>query len=80
MPPLAIAATMGGIRLAAPGIAAVKQFTPEFHRHLHSLGDRVRNTNVWDKAQSVPLHATGSARLAIHWSPPRSSIIRPSSQ
>ena len=53
------------------GIAAVKQFTPEFHRHLHALGDRVRNgINALGQKHKVPLQATGIGQFfAIHWTP-----------
>jgi len=58
----------------AAGIAAVKQYTPEMHRHLHNLGDRARaGINALAKKHNIPLQAIGVASLAASIGPrPRS--------
>lgn len=73
-PPLAIAATMGGMAIClAAGIAALKQLTPEAHRHLHALGDHMREgINKIGQKYKVPLQATGIGQFTgIHWTPTR---------
>ncbi len=71
-PPLAIAATMGGMAIClAAGIAAIKQLTPQAHRHLHALGDHMRDgiSKIAHK-HNVPLQATGIGHFTgIHWTP-----------
>ena len=72
MAPLIIAATMGGMPIClAAGIAAVKQYTPEMHRHLHLLGDRARaGINALAKKHKLPLQATGVGQFSgLHWTP-----------
>jgi glutamate-1-semialdehyde 2,1-aminomutase len=71
-PPLAIAATMGGMAIClAAGIAAVKQLRPQAHRHLHALGDHLREgIGEIARKQKVPLQATGIGHFTgIHWTP-----------
>jgi len=69
-PPIAIASTMGGMPIClAAGIATLKQLTPEAHRHLHKLGDHIRD-GIARLAQkhNVPLQATGVGHFSgIHW-------------
>jgi glutamate-1-semialdehyde 2,1-aminomutase len=72
MAPLMIAATMGGMPIClAAGIAAVKQFTPEMHRHLHMLGDRARNgIAALAQKHNVPLQVNGMGQfIGFHWTP-----------
>jgi glutamate-1-semialdehyde 2,1-aminomutase len=70
MPPVGIASTMGGMPIClAAGIAALKQLTPEAHRHLHLLGDHMRE-GIAGLAQKhgMPLQATGVGQfIGIHW-------------
>ncbi|HXR36472.1 MAG TPA: aminotransferase class III-fold pyridoxal phosphate-dependent enzyme [Candidatus Binataceae bacterium] len=71
-PPLAIAATMGGMAIClAAGIAAIKQLTPQAHRHLHALGDHMRDGIAKiARKHNVPLQATGIGHFTgIHWTP-----------
>jgi len=70
--PLLIAATMGGMPIClAAGLAAVKQYTPEMHRHLHLLGDRARDGfRALAKKYNVPLQVTGVGQFTgLHWAP-----------
>jgi len=70
--PLMIASTMGGMPIClAAGIAAVKQYTPEMHRHLHNLGDRARaGINALAKKHNIPLQAIGVGQFSgLHWTP-----------
>jgi len=70
--PITIASTMGGMPIClAAGIAAVKQFTPQMHRHLHMLGDRARSgLAALAKKHNVPLQVTGVGQFSgLHWAP-----------
>ena len=70
--PLLIASTMGGMAVClAAGIAAVKQYTPEMHRHLHMLGERARGgVATLAKKYDVPLQVSGVGQFfGLHWTP-----------
>jgi glutamate-1-semialdehyde 2,1-aminomutase len=71
-PPLGIAATMGGMPIClAAGLATLRQLTPEVHRHLHKLGDHMREgVAAIANKHKVPLQATGIGQfIGIHWTP-----------
>lgn len=69
--PMGVMSTFGGNSAAlAAGIACLEKLTPESHRRMTTLGDRIRATiDGFGKKYSVPLHATGLGNLiGIHWS------------
>ena len=71
-PPLGIAATMGGMPIClASGLATLRQLTPDVHRHLHKLGDHMRDgIAAIAHKHKVPLQATGIGQfIGIHWTP-----------
>ena len=72
--PITAASTFGGnVTAMAAGIACVEQLTPEVHRQIGALGDRLRaGIDEIGRRHGIPLHATGAGHLTgMHWAEER---------
>jgi glutamate-1-semialdehyde 2,1-aminomutase len=72
--PITAASTFGGnVTAMAAGIACVEQLTPEVHRQIDALGDRLRaGIDEIGSRHGIPLHATGAGHLTgMHWAEER---------
>jgi glutamate-1-semialdehyde 2,1-aminomutase len=68
--PVSIMSTFGGNSIAmAAGVATLRKLTPEAHKKMSALGDKVRDhINELGRTYRIPLHATGLGHLVgVHW-------------